>query len=142
VDLLPGKADHLDQQALGQPVLAHDPRGEVGAGLGQDEVAIVLVELHETIALHACHRLGHRGTALAEPLGDPCPHRQDPLLRQLVDRPQVHLRGIDEVAHPPIVPHHEAIRWMGTPDPPGASAQDHDCGGLSRHPDARRRAAP
>ena len=47
-----------------------------------------------------------RRAALVQPLGDPGAQRDDALLDQLVDGPEVHLGGVDQVAHRPhSVPH-------------------------------------
>ena len=53
----------------------------------------------EPVALHPGHGLAHRGPALPEALGDPCAQRDDALLLEFVDRPEVHLGGIDELVH-------------------------------------------
>jgi hypothetical protein len=36
-----------------------------------------------------------------QPFGDPGAEGNDALLLELIDRPQVHLRGVDQVAHEP-----------------------------------------
>ena len=53
----------------------------------------------QAVALHARHGLRHRGAGLAEALGDARAQRGDALLLELEDRAEVHLRGVDEVAH-------------------------------------------
>lgn len=45
---------------------------------------------------------------------DPGTQRDDPLLDQLVDRAEVHLGGVDQVAHPPIVAHRTRRRGRGS----------------------------
>ena len=86
------------QQPLGEPVLAHHPGRLRPAVVGQLEVAVAL-DGEQAVALHPGHGLGHGRTALAEPLGDPGAQRDDALLLELEDRAQVHLGGVDEVAH-------------------------------------------
>ena len=95
VDLFPGQADHTDQQALGQPVLAHHLGREPAARLGQHQLAVTF-EPQQAIALHACHGLADGRPALAQPLRDPGPEWDDALFLQLEDGPQIHLRGIDQ----------------------------------------------
>ena len=73
----------------------------IAAVLGELEGRSPSTEVHQPVALHAGDRLAHRGTALAEPLGDARPHRGHALLLELVDRPEVHLGRVDEVAHTP-----------------------------------------
>ena len=53
----------------------------------------------QTVALHPRDRLRDRRTALAQALGDAGPHRHDALLLELEDGAQVHLRGVDQIAH-------------------------------------------
>src|SRR5690606_5109850 len=53
----------------------------------------------EPVALEPGDRLRHRGAGVPEALGDPRAHGRDPLLLQLVDRLEVHLRGVDQVSH-------------------------------------------
>src|SRR5919112_1139509 len=59
----------------------------------------VPLHVHQVVPFHPGDRLRHRRTTLMQPLGDPGPERDDALLLELVDRPQVHLRGVDQVAH-------------------------------------------
>ena len=66
--------------------------------VGQLQVPVAL-DGQQAVALHAGHRLAHRGAALVQPLGDPGPQRDDALLLQLEDRPEVHLGGVDQVVH-------------------------------------------
>ncbi len=102
VDELPVEADDVGEQPLGEPVLAHHPGREPVALLGELEVAVAL-DGEQAVALHPGHGLGDGRPALVEPLGDPGTQRDDPLLDQLVDGPQVHLGGVDQIAHPAIL---------------------------------------
>ena len=102
VDQLPGQPDDVGEQPLGQPVLAHHPGGEAAPFVGQLEVPVPL-DREQTVPLHPGHGLAHRGAALVEPLRDPGAQRHDALLDQLVDGPEVHLGGVDEVAHQAIL---------------------------------------
>ncbi len=104
VDELPVQADDVDQQALGEAVLAHHPGGQAPALVGQLEVAVAL-DGEQAVALHPGHGLRDGRAALVQPLGDPGAQRHDALLVQLVDGPEIHLGGVDEVAHPTIVSH-------------------------------------
>ena len=98
VHVLPLQADHVDQQALGQPVLAHHP-----GGLGRPSSVSsrwrspatcsspsrsIRATVWETV-----------GPALVQPLGDPGAQRDDALLLQLEDGAEVHLGRVDQVAH-------------------------------------------
>src|SRR3712207_719113 len=89
---------HVHQQALGQAVLAHDGGGQLTALVRELQVTVAL-DAEQTVALHAGHRLAHRGTALVQALGDPGAQRDDPLLLEFEDRPEVHLGRVDEVVH-------------------------------------------
>ena len=75
VHLLPGQPDHVGEQPLGEPVLAHHPGGEPHALVGQLEVAVAL-DGDQPVALHPGHGLRHRRPALVQPLGDPGPQRR------------------------------------------------------------------
>src|SRR4051794_12915603 len=79
-------------------MLAHDAGGPLPAEVGELEVAVT-GDGEQTVALHPRDGLRHRGAGLPEAFGDPRPQRDDPLLLELVDRAQVHLRRIDQVAH-------------------------------------------
>ena len=95
---LPVEADHVDEQPLGEPVLAHHPGRQARALVGELEVPVAL-DGEQAVALHPGHRLADRRAALVQPLGDPGAQRDDALLLQLVDGPEVHLGGVDQVAH-------------------------------------------
>ena len=73
-------------------------RAAPATGVGELQMPITL-DVDEVVPLHPGHRLRHRRTTLMQPLGDPRAEGNDALLLELIDRPQVHLRGIDQVAH-------------------------------------------
>ena len=98
VDVLPLQPDDVDEQALGEAVLAHDAGGDQPALVGELEVAVAR-EGEQAVALHAGHGLRHRRARVAQALGDPGAQGDDPLLHELVDRAQVHLGGVDQVRH-------------------------------------------
>ncbi len=102
VHQLPVQPDDVGEQPLGEPVLAHHPRGEPQTLVGQLQVAVPL-DGEQAVTLHPGHRLADRGPALVQPLGDPRTQRDDALLLQLEDRAEVHLGGVDQVAHADIV---------------------------------------
>src|SRR5690606_39177963 len=77
--------------------------------LGELEMAVAL-DRQQAVALHPGHGLAHRRTALVEALGDAGAQRDDPLLLQLENGPQVHLGGVDQLAHAAIVPCHTHSR--------------------------------
>ena len=70
VSQVPFDAEHVDKQALGEPVLAHDPsRGRVTRG--RELNAAVPRDREQPVTLHPGHRLRCGGNAVPEPLGDP-----------------------------------------------------------------------
>jgi hypothetical protein len=93
--LLAWHLDHADEQTLGQPVLALHSHRERPAGLAQRQTP-VLGNAQQAVALHPGHRLADGRPRLAEPLRDPRPQRDDPLLLKLEHRPEVHLRRVDK----------------------------------------------
>ncbi|SCD91838.1 hypothetical protein GA0115252_124046 [Streptomyces sp. DfronAA-171] len=99
VDLLPLQADDVDEEALGEPVLAHDPGGEAAALLGQLQVAVA-GDGDEAVPFHARHRLADGGAALVEPLRDAGAHGHHTFLLQFEDGAEIHLRGVDQSGHP------------------------------------------
>ena len=98
VHLLPVQPNHVDKQPLGQPVLAHHPHRPGATLRGELEMPITQL-VDQVVPLHPGDGLRHGRTTLMQPFGDPGPKRDDALLLELVDRPQVHLRGVDQVAH-------------------------------------------
>src|SRR5215472_12421847 len=95
VDLFPGQPDDADQQALGQPVLAHHPHGQLPPGLAERQLAVAL-DVDQAVALHPGHRLAHGRAALRQALGNARTQRDDTFLFQLEDCTKVHLSGVDE----------------------------------------------
>ena len=63
VHFLPGQPDHADQEALGQPVLAHHPHGQSAAGPGERQLAVAL-DPQQAVAFHPGHGLAHGRAAL------------------------------------------------------------------------------
>src|ERR1700712_1378189 len=55
--------------------------------------------VQESVALHPGNRLAHRGPALLETFGDSGAQRYDTLFLEVIDRPQIHLGGIDQIVH-------------------------------------------
>ena len=98
VHLLPLKADHVREQAFCQAVLAHHVACQTGPLGGELDRAVGL-DRQETVTFHPSHRLRHSGAGLVQALGYPGPQRRHPLFQQLVHCAQVHLRGVDQLAH-------------------------------------------
>ena len=92
------QADHVHEQALGQPVLAHDGRGQLATLVRELQVPVAL-DREQPVALHPGHRLTHRGAALVQPFGDTGAQRRHALLLEFEDRAQVHLGSVNEVGH-------------------------------------------
>ena len=57
VDVLPLQADHVDEQPLGQPVLAHDPH-RLALAVGAELEVAVAGHVQQPVALHPGHGLG------------------------------------------------------------------------------------
>jgi hypothetical protein len=98
VGLLIRHADHVDEEQLGQPVLAHDGDRVRPAKIGELQMAIAL-HGDEPVTLHPVDGLAHCGAALVESLGDPGAQWRDTLFLELEDRAQVHLGGVDQIVH-------------------------------------------
>jgi hypothetical protein len=79
-------------------VLAHHRDGERAAVIGELQVPVVGDD-DQPVALHPPDGLTDRGPALPEALGDPGAQRDHALLLELVNRPEVHLSGVDELVH-------------------------------------------
>ena len=85
------------------PVLAHRPGRQHLALIGEREPPVGL-DQQQAVALHPGYRLTDRGAALGQPLGDPSARRNNALLGQLKDRPEVHLRRVDQTVRSHRVP--------------------------------------
>ena len=79
-------------------MLPHDSRRAGASLIGQLEMA-VSEDMHEVVSFHARHGLRHRRATLMQALRDPGAQWNDPLLLELIDRAEVHLGGVDQVAH-------------------------------------------
>ncbi|OEI67498.1 hypothetical protein Cus16_2940 [Curtobacterium sp. ER1/6] len=94
----PVQPDHVGEQAFGQTVLPHHV-GRAGASLAGELQVPVAGDDDQAVALHAGDGLRDRRTGVPQPLGDARAQRDDPLFLEVEDRPQVHLRGVDEIGH-------------------------------------------
>ncbi len=74
--LIPFEADDVDEQTLGEAMLAHHRDRKVAALLGELEMTVTR-HLEQSVALHASNRLAHGRTALLESFGDPRAERDD-----------------------------------------------------------------
>ena len=75
VDLLPLEPDDVDEQALGEPVPAHDRRRDLATLLGEAEGAVV-EQLGVAVVDETVHGLRHRGGREAEALDQAGPDRR------------------------------------------------------------------
>ena len=75
VDQVPLQAKDADQQALGQPVLAHDADSRRPALRGELDLPVA-GQREQAVALHPGRGLRHRGHAVPEPFGDAGPPRE------------------------------------------------------------------
>jgi hypothetical protein len=98
VDRLPRQPDHVNEQTLGETVLTHHRGRVLPALLGELEGPVV-GDPQQVVPFHTGHGLAHGWAGLLETLGDPSAERRNALLLQFIDRPEVHLGGIDEVLH-------------------------------------------
>ena len=98
VDVLPGHSDDLNQQALGQPMLAHNAGGHRSTIFGEFQVAITLNH-DEVVTFHPGDSLRDSGAGLPEALSDTSAQRGNALFLKFEDRTQVHFSGIDQIAH-------------------------------------------
>src|SRR5581483_758952 len=88
VDLLPLEADDVEQEALREPVAAHDRDRERPAGLGEAQRPVV-TQLRVALLDEAVDLLGDGGRRQSEPLDETGADRDDPLLLDLEDRLEV-----------------------------------------------------
>ena len=98
VNVCPIEAYHVDEQALGKAVLAHHVHGPLVTKLGELKVTVVGDD-YQAVALHPGNGLRHSRARVAQPLGDASAQRNNALFEQFVDRLEVHLGGVNEVAH-------------------------------------------
>ena len=98
MNVLPGHGEDLHQHAFRKSMFSHDAHSLLFARPRQFEVSI-LVDSDQAVTFHSCHRLRDGGTTLTEAFGNPGPHRGDAFFSKLIDGPQIHLGGVDEVAH-------------------------------------------
>ena len=81
VDLVPGDAEHVGEEALDQPVAAHDALGVLGAGVGEGD-RLVARARDVAVALQAADHLVHRRRRELHRPRDVGPrHRQTGLLQ-------------------------------------------------------------
>ena len=92
------KPDHVNEEPLRKPVLAHDPGGN-GATLCSEFEVSIRRDHHQAVAFHACHCLRHSRSGVAKLFGNARAHGRDAIFDQFVDGPEVHLCGVDEVTH-------------------------------------------
>jgi hypothetical protein len=95
VHFLPGKPDNVNQEAFGQPVLAHYPHRQRPAGVRERKLTISL-DPQQAVTLHPRDGLAYRGAALREALGNARTQRDDTFLFQFKNRAKVHLGGVDQ----------------------------------------------
>ena len=98
VGLLPLEPDHVDQEALGEAVPAHDRHRELAALLGEAEGAVA-EELGVALLDQTVHLLRDRGRREPEPLDEPGADRDDAFLLDLEDRLEVLLGGVVHLGH-------------------------------------------
>lgn len=98
VYVFPAETDDIDEQALGETVLAHHRHGEAAPLLRQLQMAVTC-DRQQAVTFHPCDSLTDGGTALLEAFCDTCPQGHHALFFQIVDRPEVHLRGVDQILH-------------------------------------------
>src|SRR5699024_3250293 len=72
----------------------------------------VALDAEQAVAFHARHGLADRRPALMQAFGDTSAQRDDPLFFQLVDGPEVHLGGVDQVGHCLIVTHRHEFHLL------------------------------
>ena len=98
MNVLPGHGEDLHQHAFRKSMFSHDAHSLLFARAGQFEMSI-LVDGDQPVTLHSRHRLRDGGATLAEAFGNPGPHGGDAFFLELIDGAQIHLGGVDEVAH-------------------------------------------
>lgn len=98
VDELPLEAQDVDEQAFGQPMLAHHADSFLAPLGGQLKVSVT-GKREKTVPFHPRHSLRNGRTRMAQTLSDTGSQGDDALFFELVDRPQVHLRSVNQVRH-------------------------------------------
>src|SRR5690625_3100299 len=79
-------------------VLAHHCSRLFPASSGEFQVAVP-TDGEQTIAFHASHRLRHRRPRVPQALRNARAQRNNALFNQLIDSFEVHLGGVDQIAH-------------------------------------------
>jgi thiosulfate/3-mercaptopyruvate sulfurtransferase len=85
------------QQPLREPMFTHHRDCQVTPLVGELQVPVTL-DVQQSIPLHPCDGLTHRRSGLTQPLGNSRAQWDDALFLELVDRPQIHLCGVDQIA--------------------------------------------
>lgn len=98
VDEFPVEPNDIGQETLGEAVLTHDPH-RLGLALMSELKVTVTAHHKQSVSFHACDRLRNRWTRVPQPLCDTCAKGDDAFFRKLVDGPQVHFSGVDQIAH-------------------------------------------
>jgi hypothetical protein len=105
VHFLPIESDDIYKQSLRESVLSHNARCADASLLRQLEMAIT-EDMNQVVALHPRNSLRHSWSTLMQTLCDPSPERHNSFLLELIDGAQVHLSGVDQVAHADILHRH------------------------------------
>src|SRR5690625_6214833 len=84
-------------------MLAHHCGRLFPASSGEFQVAVP-TDGEQTIAFHASHRLRHRRPRVTQALRDARAQRNNALFNQLIDSFEVHLGGVDHIAHSVLPP--------------------------------------
>ena len=98
MNVLPGHGEDFHQHAFRKPMFPHDTHSLLFARARQFKMSI-LVNGDEPVTLHSRHRLRDGGATLTKAFGNPGPHGGDAFFLELIDGAQIHLGGVDEVAH-------------------------------------------
>ena len=98
VDVLPVHADDIDEEALGETVLAHDLSG-LATAFHREFQLTARSDRQQTITREPVDGLRDGRPGMLETLGDASTERRDAFLLQLVHRLEVHLASIDQISH-------------------------------------------
>ena len=104
--LRPLHTDHVEEEALGQAMLAQD-LGRVGSASVSQLEAAIPHDVQQPVALHACDRLRDRRAGVPQAVDDARTQGGDPVLLELEDGLEVHLGGVDQVCHVGLL--HQAV---------------------------------